>query len=334
MHSSSRDIYCNSIGRRNGLKLLAGSVALGASNAWAAYPEKPIKLIVPSAAGGSPDIICRLLAGELAKSLGQAVVVDNKAGAGGAIGIQEIARAAPDGYTIGYGNVVTLAINQSLYSKLIYDADAQLVGLAQMGDVQNALIIGPNVAAKNVAELIALAKAKPGRLSMGSAGSGTTGHLGGELFKSMTNTFVTHVPYRGSAQAIGDLISGQIDFMFDNVPSALSHIRAGRVKALAVSGKSRSPQLPEVPTVAESGVKGYETTAWGGIIGPAGLSRDLITKLNAEINKVLLLPAVRERYAQLGLEVNTGGPDLLMERARKERPQWAAVVKRSGAKVE
>ena len=321
--------------RRRSLQAAVSLPLVGATaTAWAAFPERPIKLIVPSAAGGSPDIICRILAGELSKVFGQGVVVDNKPGAGGAIGIQEIVRAAPDGYTIGYGNVVTLAINQSLYSKLAYEADTQLVGIAQLGDVQNALIVSPTLAAKNVAELVALAKARPGRLSMGSAGNGTTGHLGGELFKSLTNTFITHVPYRGSAQAINDLMSGQIDFMFDNVPSALAHIRSGRVKAIAVSGAKRSPQLPDIPTVVEAGVAGYETTAWGGIIGPVGLNRDLLIRLNSEINKVIMLPAVRERYAQLGLEVSTGAPELLMERARKERPQWAAVVKRSGAKVD
>jgi tripartite-type tricarboxylate transporter receptor subunit TctC len=309
--------------------------AYGASNlAQAAFPEKPIKLIVPSAAGGSPDVICRILAAELAKALGQSVIVDNKPGAGGAIGIQEIARSAPDGLTMGYGNVVTLAINQSLYSKLPYDADVQLAGVAHLGDVQNVLIINNALPIKNVAELITYAKSRPGKLSMGSAGNGTTGHLGGELFKALSAIFVTHVPYRGSPQAINDLIGGQIEMMFDNLTSALPHVKAGRVRALAVSGSKRSSLAPDLPTINEAGVKGYETTAWGGIVVPAGTPKDIVQKLNFEINKILALPPIIERYAQLGFEVNTGSSEKLFERARKERPQWAQIVKRSGAKVD
>jgi tripartite-type tricarboxylate transporter receptor subunit TctC len=324
--------------RRQQLKYALGTV-LGinlslSSNAWAAFPDRPIKFIVPSAAGGSPDVICRLLAAELAKSLGQSVVVDNKPGAGGAIGIQDIVRAPPDGYTIGYGNVVTLAINQSLYSKLVYDADTQLQGIAYLGDVQNILVINNALPVKTVADLIAYAKSRPGKLSMGSAGSGTTGHLGGELFKSMTGTFITHVPYRGSPQAINDLIGGQIDLMFDNTASILPHIKAGRVRALGVSGQKRSPLTPDLPTIAQAGVTGYETTAWGGIVAPAGLPRELIQRLNTEINKALMQPVLIERFAQLGFEISTGNTERLFERAKTERPVWAQIIKRSGAKVD
>ncbi len=302
--------------------------------ALAAWPDKPIRLIVPSAAGGAPDLICRVLTSELIKSLGTSIVVDNKPGAGGAIGIQEVTRAAPDGYTLGYANVGTLAINQSLYSKLPYDADKQLAPIALLGYVQNALVVNNALPAKNVKELIALAKSRPGKLTMGSAGNGTTGHLGGELFKNMTDTFITHVPYRGSPQAIQDLIGGQVDLMFDNLSSILPHIKGGRVRVLAVSGARRSPALPDVLTMAEAGVAGYETTAWGGIVAPAGTPREIIARLNSEINKVLALPAVNERYQQLAFETTIAPADRLFERAQRERPIWARVIARSGAKVD
>ena len=327
----------STLSRRQLLQRAASASLVGpwvASSAWAAWPDKPIKLVVPSAAGGAPDVICRILTTELSKNMGTPFIVDNKPGAGGAIGIQEVARAAPDGYTLGYGNVATLAINQSLYSKLPYDADKQLASVAMMGYVQNALVVNNSVAARNVKELIALAKSRPGRLTMGSAGNGTTGHLGGELFKSLTGTFITHVPYRGSPQAIQDLIGGQIDQMFDNLSSILPHIRAGRVRALGVSGNRRSPSAPDLPTIAEAGVTGYETTAWGGIVAPFGTPRELITRLNSEINKVLGTPAISERYAQIGFELTIAPPERLFERALRERPMWAQVVKRSGARVD
>jgi tripartite-type tricarboxylate transporter receptor subunit TctC len=203
-----------------------------------------------------------------------------------------------------------------------------------MGYVQNALVVNNNIAARNVKELIALARSSPGRLTMGSAGNGTTGHLGGELFKSLTGTFITHVPYRGSPQAIQDLIGGQIDLMFDNLSSILPHIKTGRVRALGVSGNRRSPSLPDLHTIAEAGVTGYETTAWGGIVAPFGTPRELINRLNNEINKVLGTQAIAERYAQIGFELTIAPPDNLFERALRERPIWAQVVKRSGAKVD
>jgi tripartite-type tricarboxylate transporter receptor subunit TctC len=305
--------------------LVAGAAGLPLL-ARAAWPDKPIRLVVHAVAGSAADLICRVLATDLARTLGVGVVIDNKPGAGGAIGIQEIARAAPDGYTIGYGNVGTLAINQALYDKLPYDADKQLASVALLGSVQNALVVNNNLPAKNVKELIALAKRSPGKL--------TTLHLSGELFKSMTGTFITHVPYRGSPQATQDLIGGQVDLMFDNLSSILPHIRSGRVRVLGVSGAQRSQSLPEVPTIAEAGVPGYETTAWGGIVAPAGTPREIILRLNSEINKVLALPAVIERYNQMAFDTTIAPADALFERALRERPVWARVVQRSGAKVD
>ncbi len=265
--------------------------------------------------------------------LGQPVVVDNKPGAGGAIGMNDIFRATPDGYTLGYGNVVTLSINRSLYSKLSYDPDA-LTGIAQLGTVQNALVVRNDLPVRSVKELIAYAKSRPGKLTMGSAGNGTTGHLGGEMFKSLTGTFITHVPYRGSAQAIQDLIGGQIDLMFDNLSSISAHIKSGRVRALAVSGAKRSALFPQLPTVQEEGVKGYETTAWGGIVGPKGLPADVVSRLNTEINKAISSPTLKEKYAQLAFESNTSTPTKILEMATLEAPRWADVIKRSGAKVD
>ncbi len=297
------------------------------------YSSKPIRLVVPSAAGGAPDVICRLLGNELSVALGQPIVIDNKPGAGGALGMSEIARAAPDGYTLGYGNVVTLAINKSLYAKLPYDPDS-LTSIALMGTVQNALVVRNELPVRTVRELIDYAKTRPGRLNMGSAGNGTTGHLGGELFKSLTGTFITHVPYRGSPTAIQDLIGGQIDMMFDNLSSIGPHIKNGRVRALGVSGKRRSPLFPQLPTIDEAGVKGYETTAWGGIVGPKGLPSEMVERLNVEINRILSTPAVREKYAQMAFETMASPPNLLMTMAKLESPRWAEVVRRSGAKVE
>lgn len=304
-----------------------------AARAQAAYPARPIRLVVPSAAGGAPDLICRILANELGQSLGQPVVVDNKPGAGGAIGMQEIAKAAPDGHTLGYANVVTLAINRALYSKLPYDPDA-FSSVALLGTVQNALVVRNELPVKTVKELIEYAKARPGRLSMGSAGNGTTAHLGGELFKALTGTYVLHVPYRGSPNAIQDLIGGNIDLMFDNLSSIGPHIKAGRVRALGVSGARRSALFPQLPTIQEAGVKGYETTAWGGIVGPGGMSPEIVARLNSEINRILAAPAVRDKYNQMAFETMASPPSLLMTMAKLESPRWADVVKRSGAKVE
>ncbi len=318
----------------------ACAMAMAPRFAWAqagtgaqAFPSRPIRLVVPSAAGGAPDTICRVMGNELATALGQPVVIDNKPGAGGAIGMAEVARAAPDGYTLGYGNVVTLAINKSLYAKLPYDPDS-LTSVALLGTVQNALVVRKDLPVMSVQELIAYAKSRPGKLTMGSAGNGTTGHLGGELFKSLTGTFITHVPYRGSPQAIQDLIGGQIDLMFDNLSSIAPHIKDGRVRALGVSGARRSPAFPQLATIQEAGVKGYETTAWGGIVGPNGLPGEIVTRLNQEINRILASPAVRTRYSAMAFETLASPPNLLMTMAKLEGPRWADVIKRSGAKVE
>ncbi|MCZ2495871.1 tripartite tricarboxylate transporter substrate binding protein [Xylophilus sp. Kf1] len=299
----------------------------------AGYPERAIRLVVPSAAGGSPDAICRVITAELARGLGQSFVVDNKPGASGNIGMSDIVHAAGDGYTMGYANVGTLAINKALFTKLPYDPEKQLAPVCLLGFVQNALVVRKDLGVGSVQQLIALAKARPGVLSMGSAGSGTTGHLGGELFKSMTGTFMVHVPYRGSPQAIQDLMGGQVDLMFDNLSSIAPHIQAGRLKVLAVTGARRSPLFPDIPTVAESGVTGFDVVAWGGLVVPAATPKSVVQQLNAAVNTALGQPAIQERYAAIGFETNQGPPEVLFERAARETPLWAAVVKRSGAQV-
>ncbi len=229
--------------------------------------------------------------------------------------------------------MVTLAINRHLYSKLPYDPEA-LTGIALLGTVQNALVVRNTLPVKSVQELIAYARANPGRLSMGSGGNGTTGHLGGELFKSLTGTFITHVPYRGSPTAIQDLIGGQIDLMFDNLSSVGPHIRANRVRALGVSGARRSALFPQLPTVQEAGVRGYETTAWGGIVGPRNLPGEIVARLNSEINRILGQAGVREKYKDMAFETMASVPNLIMTMAQIESPRWADVIRRSGAKVE
>ena len=329
----------STVGMRRRHMLRMGLAGCGAAlplawpgRAWAAWPERPVRLVVPSAAGGSPDTVCRILTDELARTLQRAFVVDNKAGAGGNVGMTELATAAPDGYTFGYGNVGTLAINRTLFPRLPYDPD-RLVPVALLGHVQSALVVRPDLPVKSVKELIALAKAQPGRLSMGSAGNGTTGHLGGELFKSMTGTFITHIPYRGSPQAIQDLLAGQVDLLFDNLSSIGTHVKSGRVKALAVTGRIRAAAFPDLPTVAET-VPGFETTAWGGIVAPPGTPREIVTMLNAAINRALAAPAVLSRYAAISWEPSLGPPERLRERATRETRLWADVIRRSGAKVE
>jgi tripartite-type tricarboxylate transporter receptor subunit TctC len=310
------------------------SFCLLAQTAGAAWPEKPIRFVIPSAPGGSPDVLMRVLLAEMSKQMGVAFVVENKPGASFVIGTMDIVRAPADGYTLGYGNIVSLAVNRSLLELMPYDVERDLTLVSNIVRVYNMLAVSNSLPVRTVPELIAHAKRNPGRLTMASSGNGTTGHLGGELFKSMTGTFILHVPYRGSAQAINDLIGGQVQLMFDNVPSIGPHVKAGRVRGIAVSGPRRSPVFPELPTVAEAGVPGYETIAWGGIIGPARLPREIVARLHAEIRTALASPALQERYRNLDTEIDGGTPEQFLALTRSETPKWAAVVKRSGAKVD
>jgi tripartite-type tricarboxylate transporter receptor subunit TctC len=316
------------------LRWLVLLYCLLAQTAGAAWPEKPIRFVIPSAPGGSPDVLMRVLLAEMSKQMGVAFVVENKPGASFVIGTMDIVRAPADGYTLGYGNIVSLAVNRSLLETMPYDVERDLTLVSNIVRVYNMLAVSNSLPVRTVPELIAHAKRNPGRLTMASSGNGTTGHLGGELFKSMTGTFILHVPYRGSAQAINDLIGGQVQLMFDNVPSIGPHVKAGRVRGIAVSGPRRSPVFPELPTVAEAGVPGYETIAWGGIIGPARLPKEIVARLHAEIRTALASPALQERYRNLDTEIDGGTPEQFLALTRSETPKWAAVVKRSGAKVD
>ena len=311
--------------------LIAGFLVAPAEGAW---PEKPIRFIVPSAAGGSPDVLMRLMTNELSKQMGVAIVVDNKPGASFTIGTAEIARSTPDGYTLGYGNIVSLAVVQSLLDRVPYDVERDLTLVSNTVRVFNLLAVNNDLPVKTVPQLIAYAKANPGKLAMASGGNGTTGHLGGELFKTMTGTFILHVPYRGSPQGINDLIAGNAQMMFDNISSIGPHAKSGRVRGIAVSGPRRSPVFPDLPTVAEAGVPGYETIAWGGVIGPAGLPREVLTRLTAEIRKSLTAPVLIERYKALDTEIDGGTAEEFAALVRRETPKWAQVIRRANVKVD
>ena len=314
--------------------LLAVFLALVATAAHAVYPEKPIRFIIPSAPGGSPDVLMRILLSQMSQQMGAAFVVENKPGASFVLGTMEIVRAPADGYTLGYGNIVSLAINRSLQPSLAYDVERDLTLVSNVTHVFNMLAVNNDLPVRTVGELIDYAKKNPGKLTNGSSGNGTTGHLGGELFKSMTGVNIVHVPYKGSAQAINDLIAGQIQVMFDNVPSIGPHVKAGRVRGIGVSAPKRAASFPDVPTIAEAGVPGYETNSWGGVIGPARLPREIVTKLHAEIRRALSAPAVVERFRQLDSEIDGSTPEEFLALVRRETPKWAEVVRRSGAKID
>jgi len=301
---------------------------------FAAYPEKPIRFVIPSAAGGSPDVLMRVMTQQLSTQMGVPFVVENKPGASFTLGTMDVVKAAPDGYTLGYGNIVSLAINRSLLAKVPYEVEKDLTLVSNCVRVFNLLAVNNKLPVQSVKDLVDYARKNPGRLVMASGGNGTTGHLGGELFKAMTGTFILHVPYRGSPQAINDLIAGEVHLMFDNISSIGAHARAGRVRGIAVSGPRRSPLFPELPTLHEAGVTGYETVAWGGVIGPANLPHGIVAALHAEIRKALSSPFVLERFRQLDTEADGGTPEEFLALVRSETPKWAEVVKRSGAKVD
>ena len=302
--------------------------------AAAQYPERPIRFIVPSAPGGAPDINARLLAFELVKQMGQQIVIDNRPGAAGSIGTEMVVRAVPDGYTIGYGTVPSLAINQSMYAKLPHDPEKDLRKVAQLGYQPNLLAVAPSLPVKSVKELIAYAKSSPGKLSYGSSGNGTTLHLGMELFKLMTGTQMVHVPYKAAQAATAEMIAGQVHLMFDNFNSIFPHVKAGRVRGLGVTTLQRSPALPDLPTLDEAGVPGFELTVWGGVVVPAGVPKPTVAKLNAEINKALAAPVLKEKFPAMGYTIVGGTPEQFEAFVKKEAAKWADVIKRSGAKVE
>jgi len=326
--------------RRRSLVVLGLSVA---ATPWArgqgAWPTKPVRIVVPFAAGGTTDILARALAPELAKALGQAFIIENKAGAGGNLGADIVAKSPPDGYTLLMGTVGTQAINPSLYPKMPYDAIKDFVPITLVAGVPNVMVMNPAKAAADgitdVRTFIAYARAHPGKLNMASSGNGTSIHLSGELFKTMTGTYMVHFPYRGSGPALLDLIGGTMDVMFDNLPSALPQIKAGKLIALAVTSSERSGALPDVPTIAEAGpVKGFEATSWFGLLAPAGTPAEIVNRLQQESAKALGSPALKERLLSQGALPGGMAPADFGRFIAAEAKKWAAVVKASGAKVD
>ncbi|SOZ14318.1 conserved hypothetical protein, UPF0065 [Cupriavidus taiwanensis] len=330
------------IRRRVVALLLSASLgALASQPALAAdpYPAKPIRLVVPFAAGGTTDILARAVAAELAKLPGWNVVVDNKPGAGGNIGADIVAKAAPDGYTLLMGTVGTHGINQSLYGKLPFDPIKDFAPITEVAAVPNVLVLNPAFAQQNkidsVKDLIAYARANPGKINMASSGNGTSIHLAGELFKTQTRTFMVHFPYKGSGPALVDLAGGTMQVMFDNLPSSMALIKSGKLKALAVTSARPSPALPGVPTIAQAaGLPQYEASSWFGMLAPAGTPPEVIQRIQQEVAKALGAPAVRERLQAQGAEPVGNTPEQFAAFIRAETTKWAKVVKDSGAKVD
>ena len=297
------------------------------------FPTKPIKIIVPFPAGGTVDFFARVISTKLSEALGQSVLVENRAGAGGNIAAEAVAKAAPDGYTLLMGSEI-IAINTSLYSKIGYDPVKDLAPITLVGTVPNILIVHPSLPVNSVNDLIALAKKTPGKISFASTGQGTSTHLSSELFKLMANVDMLHVPYKGGPPAIADLISGQVNMMFINMPTGITHVRSGKAKIIAVSSIKRVSQLPDVPTVDQAGVKGFETSAWSGLYAPAGTPADIINRLNVEVVKILKQPSVREQLMAQGAEPVGDTPEEFSRFTLAEISKWAKIIKISGAKVD
>lgn len=318
------------------LRLLALFVALFAAAstpALAEYPDKPIRLIVPSAPGGAPDVLMRALAQQLSVQMGVPFVIDNKPGGSYVIGTTDLVRSPADGYTLAYGNIVSLATNRALIANVPYDVDRDLTLVANALRVVNLMIVNNDLPVRSVPELIAYARKNPGKIVFASDGNGTTAHLGVELFKSMTQTYMLHVPYRAATAAMTDLISGNVQLMMVNTPVSGPQAQAGRVRALGISSTQRSSTYPDVPPIADA-VPGFEVVAWGGLIAPANLPKDIVARLNAEVRKALASPALRDRFKSLGAETDYLPPEEFRELARRETAKWQQVVKFSGAKMD
>ncbi len=309
---------------------LLGSVGAGAQGT---YPDRPIHITVTFTPGGAPDILARLIGERLATAWGQAVVVDNRPGAGGNIGSEFVAKSAPDGYNLVLGTVGTHAINGSLYPKMPYDMVRDFAPVSLLATTPNMLVVHNGVPAKNLQEFIALGK-REGKMSFASSGSGTSIHVSGELFKSMTGIDMQHIPYKGRASALPDVLGGRVTMMFDNMPSSLPLVREGKLRALGVTSAKRSAAAPDIPTIAEQGVPGFDAVSWFALFAPAGTPRPIIDKLQAEVSRMFKTPEVNRRLTELGLDPVAGTPDELAAYQRTEITKWAKVVKDSGAKAE
>jgi tripartite-type tricarboxylate transporter receptor subunit TctC len=317
--------------RRFALILIALFCGSAQADTW---PDKPIKIIIGFPPGGATDIISRDFAAKLAEELKQQVIIENKPGAGGTIGADAVAKAVPDGYTLTIGTTSNHAIAVSLYKKLPYDPVKDLVPITMLAVSQNVVVINPALPINNLKELVAFAKANPGKLNFGSSGNGTISHLTGELFNTLNGTQITHIPYKGSAFVFPDLLSGQISLMYDSTISIGALVKSGKVKALAVTSAKRSRLMPDIPTVAESGYPGFESTNFFGFFAPAGTPREIILKLHAASIKVLAKPEIQERFALQGAEVVANRPDEAMSMLKSDIAKWAEVAKKSGARID
>ena len=308
---------------------LAGGVA--AAQSW---PAKPIRLISPFAPGGGTDITCRSIAPKLSAALGQQVVVDNRGGAGGMVGVELAAKAPPDGYTLVLGTIGPIAINVSLYEKMTYDPAKDLIPVTQAANALNVLVVHPSVPAKTVREFIALAKSRPGQLNFGSSGPGATDHLAGELFNAMTGAKVIHVPYKGGAPAMLDLIGGNVHLVFSTVSTAIGSIKAGKVRPLGMTGNQRFELMPEIPTISEAGLKGFEVNNWYGLFAPAGTPQNIVARLHAEAAKALASPDVKRRLLESGIVATASSPEQFAAYVKNETQRWAKVIRDARIKLD
>jgi tripartite-type tricarboxylate transporter receptor subunit TctC len=310
------------------------ALAYGGGAYAQSYPTRPVRMVVPFPAGGPTDIVARPLAQLLGEALGQQMLVDNRGGAGGSIGADAVAKAAPDGYTVLVGTVGTHAINQALYRKLPYDAKADFTPIALIAMAPVALVVHPGSPYNSVAELIAAAKKEPGMIPFGSAGNGTPGHLTGEMFSKAAGITLKHVPYKGSAPAITDLLGGQIPVMFDPIQSVLQHVRGGKLRALAISSKARASVLPQTPTLAESGLTDFEATAWWALFAPAHLPAPITAKLASEANRIIQTAGFRDKLVEIGVQTGAMSPQAFTEFQRQEMDKWGRAVKDSGVTLD
>ena len=316
------------------LGLIAFALACTGTAALADYPDRPIRFIVPQAAGSATDTMARLIGAELSQELGQQIVVEDRPGGALTIGLDLVAKSPPDGYTIGMGPIGALAITRHMVAKLPYDIERDFQPIAMVARGHMLLAVSPNLPVTSVKELIEYAKKNPGKLSNASSSNGSPGHVGGELFKYMTGTQIVHIPYRGGSLAINDLIAGHVDVMFESLQSIAPFARSGKVRALGVSGATRSPAFPDLPTIAEAGVPGYLAPTWTGVIAPAGVPRPIVDRLNAAINKALKSEAFMQKFEKIGDEPAGGSPEDFAAAIRTDSAKWADVIKRSGAKLD
>ena len=305
-----------------------------AQQAAAAWPSRTVRIVVPFGPGGSADLVARILGQRLTESLGQPVIVENRPGAGAMLGNELVAKSLPDGYTLTIGTLGPFAVNQSLFRKVPYDSQRDFAPVTLTGASSHVLVVHPSMPVKSMMELIALAKKRPGQLSFASSGIGNATHLTGELFKSLAGVDVVHVPYKGGGAAVADLIGGHVGFSFASMPSALPHVRGGKLRALAVAPAQRVPSAPELPTVAESGLPGFSSEDWQGVLAPAKTPQDIVTRLNGEIHKVLGAAEVREKLDAQGFQVRLSTPQQFAELIRSESTKWAKIVKEANIRID